>query len=68
MNGLFHNCPILTSIDISSFETILSEVSLFGNEADNGKLIVQKDLNPGSVYIINNFQTIYSSNVKNDLG
>ena len=43
MNGLFHNCPILTSIDISSFETILSEVSLFGNEADNGKLIVQKD-------------------------
>lgn len=35
---------------------------------DLRKLIVQKDLNPGSVYIINNFQTIYSSNVKNDLG
>ena len=35
---------------------------------DLRKLIVQKDLNPGSVYIINNFQTIYSSNVKNTLG
>ena len=32
------------------------------------KLIVQKALNPGSVYIINDFQTIYSSNVKNELG
>ena len=29
---------------------------------DLRKLIVQKNLNPGSVYIINNFQTIYSSN------
>lgn len=35
---------------------------------DLRKLIVQEALNPGSVYIINNFQTIYSSNVKNELG
>ena len=38
------------------------------NYEDLHKLIVQKALNPGSVYIINNFQTIYSSNVKNTLG
>lgn len=38
------------------------------NYEDLHKLIIQKALNPGSVYIINNFQTIYSSNVKNTLG
>ena len=35
---------------------------------DLRKLIVNQQLNPGSVYIINDFQTIYSSNVKNDQG
>lgn len=51
---------------VSEQDTVRTSFTV--NYEDLRKLIVQKALNPGSVYIINDFKTIYSSNTKNSLG
>ena len=58
MDGLFKNCPSLNIIDISHFTT-KKKVSIFGNEAEYGKLYVRKDFYEYISDKPNNWDIIY---------